>query len=188
MARVEVDYSRLRELPEDGYVTERVGSCNIIEVSDDAEGPPEQRNSTQEQEPVQMTGGYVPNLHDNQSEFEMLRGAAAQLPPGVDQIIVTHPPVQSTPINEHMQLPIAIDAFPTLFPNRMADFNETWSDKVSMADWAQHLMQIKGGRFARHPRFRYWVLNTIMCHEAKAKARLPSFPNISPNSKGYPGR
>ena len=100
-----------------------------------------------------MTGGCVPNLNDNQSEFEMLRGAAAQLPPGVDQIIISHPPVRSTPINEHMQLPIAIDAFPTLFPTGMADFNETRSDKVSMADWAQLLMQLKGGCFARHPRF-----------------------------------
>ena len=31
-------------------------------------------------------------------------------------------------------------------------------------------MKFKGGRFARHPRFRYWALKTIMRHEAKSKA------------------
>ena len=36
-----------------------------------------------------------------------------------------------------------------------------------MKEWAAHLLRLKGGRFARHPRFRYWALNTIMHQTAK---------------------
>jgi hypothetical protein len=40
-----------------------------------------------------------------------------------------------------------------------------------MAEWAAHLIRYEDGRFARHPRFRYWALNIIMQHEAKRASK-----------------
>ncbi|KAJ6566531.1 hypothetical protein B0H19DRAFT_1138090, partial [Mycena capillaripes] len=40
-----------------------------------------------------------------------------------------------------------------------------------MAEWAAHLIRFKDGRFAHHPRFCYWVLNTILWHDAKKASK-----------------
>ena len=77
------------------------------------------------------------------------------------------PSVHGTPISEYSGHPIAIDAFPTLFPTGEADFETNCALKVDRKEWAVHLLCLKGGHFAKHPRFRYWVLNTIMHHTAK---------------------
>ena len=79
------------------------------------------------------------------------------------------PPMYGTPINGHSghHIAINIDAFPTLFPTGVADIATHWEEKVEMKDWALHLIKLKGGRFARHPRFRYWVLNTMMRQTAR---------------------
>jgi hypothetical protein len=81
------------------------------------------------------------------------------------------PAVRSTPIPENGVYQIAIDAFPTLFPTGKADFNAPRGQKMSMEEWAAHLMHYEDGRFARHPRFRYWALNTIFRHRAKEASR-----------------
>jgi len=36
-----------------------------------------------------------------------------------------------------------------------------------MEEWAAHLLHLKDGHFAHHPRFHYWALNTIMRKTAK---------------------
>ena len=53
-------------------------------------------------------------------------------------------------------------AFPTLFPTGDADFAAPRVHKVTIGDYMKHLMMYKDDRFARHPRFRYFALNTEM--------------------------
>lgn len=55
-----------------------------------------------------------------------------------------------------------------MFPTGEADFAADRGEKVDMKEWAAHLLRLKGGHFAKHPQFRYWVLNTIMCQTARA--------------------
>ena len=145
--RVEVDESRLDQLPADAFVDDQLRSIETFEVNDtDEQGPPEDPNN--DQEPTQMTAGCVPNLTNDQSEFELLC-RDAQLPSGVNQMVLTAPQVHGTPINEHMGIQIAIDVFPTLFPPGQADFHTAHPKaKVSLKEWAQHLIRYKGGRFA----------------------------------------
>jgi len=54
-----------------------------------------------------------------------------------------------------------------LFPTGRGGFDEPRQHKVSEKDWANHLLQLCGGQFARHPHVRYWALNTILQHETK---------------------
>lgn len=103
-------------------------------------------------------------MHDSRTEEEQLRQAAFN---SGDPIILPMPSIRGTPISEYSGCSIAIDAFPTLFPTGEADFEANHALKVDMKEWAVHLLRLKGGRFAKHPRFQYWVLNTIMRHTAK---------------------
>ena len=123
-------------------------------------GPPEASHDAEAEQPDPLySAGFVPNLQDRQTEEDHLCQAALQVD---DPVILSMPSMCGTPINEHSGHHIAIDAFPTLFPTGVADIAADRDEKVEMKDWALHLIKLKGGCFARHPRFRYWVLNTMM--------------------------
>jgi hypothetical protein len=128
-------------------------------------GPPDASHDGDAQQPDPLfSAGFVPNLQDWQTEENHLRQAVLQPD---DSVILTMPSMCGTPINEHAGHHIAIDAFPTLFPTGKADIAAECGVKIEIKDWASHLMKLKGGRFARHPRFRYWVLNTMMRQAAR---------------------
>lgn len=99
--------------------------------------------------------------------MDQLRNAA-HAPPDVQ--VLSMPVVRGTPLSEYGSN-IAISAFPTLFPTGKGGFDEARQHKVSEKDWANYLLQLRGGRFARHPRFRYWALNTILRHETKKASK-----------------
>src|SRR5882762_2734893 len=128
-------------------------------------GPPEATDDAAPQEPNPLfSAGFVPNMHNRQTEEEHLRQAAFQVD---EPVILTMPSMRGTPISEHSGHQIAIYAFPTLFPTGEADAIADQEEKVEMKDWALHLIKLKGGCFARHPRFQYWVLNTMMRQTAR---------------------
>uniref|UniRef100_A0A1X7U4Y7 Helitron helicase-like domain-containing protein n=1 Tax=Amphimedon queenslandica TaxID=400682 RepID=A0A1X7U4Y7_AMPQE len=53
-------------------------------------------------------------------------------------------------------------AFPTLFPTGAADFNGTRMNAITAGQYFTHLMKYDDGRFARHPCFCFFALNTEM--------------------------
>lgn len=53
-------------------------------------------------------------------------------------------------------------AFPTLFPNGTADLCEPRLVRVTPSDHFQHLIKYKDGRFAKHPRFRLFAMNSLL--------------------------
>ncbi|KAJ7929788.1 hypothetical protein B0H13DRAFT_1507614, partial [Mycena leptocephala] len=166
---VTIDWNRVNQLPENASVRNRlctVQSQNIPEPEPDT-GPPEEGENPEPQDPL-FTRGFVPNVTNGQTEIEQLRAAALN---SDEPIILTMPAIRGTPITEHSGRPITIDAFPSLFPHGEADFTALREDKVTMTEWAAHLMRFKDGRFARHPRFRYWALNKIMRHDAKKASK-----------------
>ena len=62
-------------------------------------------------------------------------------------------------------------AFPVLFPYGLADISAGRADsKVKLADWAEHLLWYKDGRFAAHPYWKFVVMNRIMREQAKGQA------------------
>src|SRR6202047_4147949 len=165
--QVAVDYARLDQLPVDGLVHERLRTMENEQMEDAFlnTGPPETVDDEEPQEPNPFfSTGFVPNMHNRQNEEEHLRQAAFQAD---EPVILTMPSMHGTPISEHSGRQIAIDAFPTLFPTGEADAVANRDDPVEMNEWALHLIKLKGGRFARHSRFIYWVLNTLMRHTAR---------------------
>lgn len=123
-----------------------------------------------------MSHGAIPNIRNNLSEFEHLHSAAAVpsniipppptvLPEEFEETVLTAPAILSALLNEKLDL--AIGVFPSLFPEGIAELNAPCALKVNPKEWAGHLMCYKGGRFARHPRFCYWIHNTRMRDAAK---------------------
>src|SRR6202050_3158349 len=165
--QVAVDYTQLDQLPVDGLVHDQLRTMENEQMEDAFlnTGPLEASHDTEAQQPEPLfSAGFVPNLQDRHTEEDHLCQAAMQ---GDEPVILTMPSMHGTPINEHSGHHIAIDAFPTLFPTGEADIVAERDEKVEMKDWASHLMKLKGGRFARHPRFQYWVLNTMMRQTAQ---------------------
>jgi len=179
-----IDHERLLQLPENDLVHDRIREIvheQLEEQEPDilAQGPQDDSlpvNEGEIQNPM-MSHAAIPNLMNNMSEFEQLCPAAAtepsvppeEPPPAwtevMEEIVLTAPAILSAPLNEKLEL--AIDVFPSLFPEGIADLNAPRALKVNPKEWAGHLMHYKGGRFARHPRFCYWIYNTRMRDAAK---------------------
>ena len=53
-------------------------------------------------------------------------------------------------------------AFPTLFPTGAGDFSGQRQNQVTIGNYFKHLMMYDDNRFAKHPRFRFFALNTEM--------------------------
>lgn len=80
-------------------------------------------------------------------------------------------PFRSTPIAEfNTTQPVLSWTFPTLHPRGEADSLNPRLRSVSFHDYIQHLLKFHDGRFARHPRWRYVVFNTLMRKQSSQRA------------------
>src|SRR6184192_595270 len=63
-------------------------------------------------------------------------------------------------------------AFPTLYPTGAADLRSGRSREIKPAEYFSHLLKYKDGRFACHPRWRYFALNSQMRWRALQEAKV----------------
>jgi hypothetical protein len=81
--------------------------------------------------------------HVRQRVQEVVRGAVQR-----DQNIINMPPADAqNPVNENTLRYMSM-AFPTLFPDGRADFNQPRLHSVTLGDYFKHLHLYKDGRFA----------------------------------------
>ena len=165
--QVTMDYQQINQLPENDLAHDRLHNIEnqyLEDVFQDV-GPPEAPdNHSEAQNGPLYSAGFVSNMHDSHTEEQVHQAAFNS----GDPIILPIPSVHGLPISGYSGHPIAINAFPTLFPTGEADFEANHVLKVDRKELAVHLLCFKGGCFAKHPHFCYWVLNTIMHHTAKA--------------------
>lgn len=76
--------------------------------------------------------------------------------------IINWPQVGPQPINEFTSSGYIARAFPTLFPYGRGDLRNLPIMSISANKYFKHLMKYKDGRFAKHPRFRFFALNSFM--------------------------
>ena len=82
------------------------------------------------------------------------------------------PNIANTPIKEFSTEGYMTCAFPVLFPTGAADFSAPRPRTVTIGYYFKHLLMYRDGRFARHPRFRYFALNTEMRHRALGAGQI----------------
>ena len=81
-------------------------------------------------------------------------------------------PSSVSPINEFKTEGYICSVFPTLFPQGSADVLAPRERTVTIVSYFKHLMLYHDQRFATHPRFRYFALNTQMRHQALQTGRI----------------
>jgi hypothetical protein len=135
-----IDNDRIQQLPEDGLVHDQLLNLTTSEINpEEDQGPPEDGKN---QPPANLhSNEYVPDLHIGTHEIDQLRNVVAALP---DVQVLSMPVVHGTPLFEYGSN-IAINAFPTLFPTGWGGFDEPRQHKVSEKDWANYLLQLRGG-------------------------------------------
>ena len=102
---------------------------------------------------------------------QFVHGQPSDNQPGSQQTLMW-PSIGGRPISEFTTEGYFSCAFPTLFPTGAAEFLDARQRSVTIGNYFQHLMMYDDGRFAKHPRFRFFALNTEMRWRAIQAGRV----------------
>jgi ATP-dependent DNA helicase PIF1 len=176
---IEISNYRLNELPVDDDVEDQLIVQDQAGANTEAE---EQARSNEEgdghdDEPAVAA---VKDLIADTTEIEQLREQIRQKPQNNQNTvgnqpdkfdIPTAPAVRSTPLNQFDESePQLSMAFPTLFPQGLAEYTTPCPRAITFSNFVRHLFLQKSGRFYQHPCFRYAVFNMITHHQINDKA------------------
>lgn len=159
---INIDNETLDSLPEDDSIVDMIPQVPdqiINENPDDTEN-----------EGDGISRSFVPLLPATQSEKVAINDTLERLQNQNEH--TAWPEIDGSPINEFQTIGYIARAFPTLYPTGIADLRTPRIKKVNPAEYFKHLMWYKDGRFARHPRWRYFALNSIMRWRALQEGRV----------------
>ena len=165
---VRIDSDALALLPEDGDLT---GLCSMtLESSDDDQelSPPQDVDPYD----AHLARTFVPSTAQRLTEQETIRQSINEQQPHQAHPTAPWPASSGTPINKFNTEGYISCAFPTLFPTGAADFVAPRPNAVTIGNYFKHLLMYDDGRFARHPWFRYFSLNTEMRWHALQAGRI----------------
>lgn len=144
---ISINSTTLSQLPENGYLSG---------LSVETEGHIDSSGSS----------SFVPSTYRKQETIQRSIDDRQKQSP------VMWPPQGSTPVDEFHSEGYFTLAFPTLYPTGDADFTVPRHRTVTIGNYFKHLMLYKDGRFSKHPRFRYFALNTEMRRRALESGRI----------------
>ena len=166
---ITINTTALAQLPEDGTVSTLVSvteDCSTPDTVSSASDTP----ATSEVQDDHISHSFVPIAVPSMTEQEAVQQAVAQHQSSDTPLM--WPSIGGMPLNEFTTEGYFSCAFPTLFPTGAADFLGERQVPVTIGNYFKHLMQYDDGRFARHPRFRFFALNTEMRHRALQTGRV----------------
>ena len=168
---VHINHDALALLPEDGNLT-ALRSVTLNSTAEEQAMP-----SVQDVDPynAHLPGSFVPSAARRLTEQETIRQSVQERQSDQQPVAtptLSWPPSGAIPINEFTTEGYMSCAFPTLFPTGDADFVAPRPLTVTIGNYFKHLLLYKDGRFARHPRFRYFALNTEMRWRALQAGRI----------------
>ena len=163
---VHLNQDMLQRLPENSDISE------IASLQLEKSATEEQEQSSQEDlYGAHLASSFVPNAVQQHTEQETVRQSIEQRQSGSAHTLMW-PTIGGTPINEFTTEGYFSMAFPTLFPTGDADFLGQRCNQVTIGNYFKHMLMYKDGRFARHPRFRFFALNTEMRWRALQAGRI----------------
>lgn len=159
---VTINHDIVEQLPIDSDLTNLI----TVRVSSDELEIPVQQDDPYDSN---MHGTFVPTVTAGITEQQAIHQSVMNQPAMQH---VNWPATERNPINEFTTEGYIACAFPTIFPGGSADFLAPRQRMVTIANYCKHLMMYQDQRFAKHPRFRYFALNTIMRHRALQTGRI----------------
>ena len=171
---VRINQEALAMLPEDGDLS---GLRSVtVDSTDEDTTSPSTLDEGEDPYSTHLSGSFVPSTTQRMTEQETVRQTVQERQrhrqPAAAPPTVSWPPSGSTPINEFNTEGYMSCAFPTLFPTGAADFLAPRPLAVTIGNYLKHIMMFEDRRFARHPRFRYFALNTEMRWRALQAGRI----------------
>lgn len=143
---IEISEENLNTLPENGNVFDKV-----VHIIDDTNNQSEENNDT-------ITDEDIVNLV-TETCVPMFGQPTA---PEKAEFVLDWPSIDNQSINEFKTCGYVSMAFPCLLAYGKADLRSPREHKITAINYFKHLMNYKDERFAKHPRFRYFALNSIM--------------------------
>ena len=164
--QVHLNEDVLQQLPENDDVSQ-LTSLQLEESTTDEHSLSSQDNLYE----AHLPSSFVPNAQQQQTEQETVSQSIEQRQSGSSHILMW-PTIGGTPINEFTTEGYFSMAFPTLFPTGAAYFLGQRCNQVTIGNYFKHMLMYEDGRFARHPRFRFFALNTEMRWHALQAGRI----------------
>jgi len=167
---ITINYDALLLLPENGNL------IDLPSVTIESESTVAQHEDAQDRNlyDAHLSRTFVPVTGRKMTEQETIRQAVhdtrSQQPSAPTPALAW--PSCGSPVNEFNTEGYMSTAFPTLFPTGAGNFLAPRQCAVTIGYFFKHLMMYQDGRFARHPRFRYFALNTEMRWRALQTGRI----------------
>ena len=175
---VTIDTTSVVQLPQDGNVSHLLSVANdcsspdILTTVDETPAGDAATTSVVEDDD-HISQSFIPVALTSMTEQETVRQSVEQRQTSSSSHIpLMWPSIGGMPLNEFTTEGYFTCAFPTLFPTGAADFLGQRQVSVTIGNYFKHLMQYDDGRFAKHPRFRFFALNTEMRHRALQTGRV----------------
>ena len=167
-AGITLNESNLQQLPDDMDVLDVLHTLPVDSEMSPTGNENNENNDTPYDTPAESVA--VPDLAPEDTELDQLRQQVMGRR-DEEQVHLTMPSFRETPIREFdLSQPVLSWAFPTLYPTGQGEFLMPRLRSVPYQKYAKHLMKYHDGRFARHPRWRYVVFNTLMRKQASERA------------------
>ena len=158
---VQLSQEALQQLPQDGDIR-NIRSFLVDESSTD---------QCEDLYGAHLSTSFIPNPTQQRTEQETVQQSLEDLQSGSPHRLMW-PTLGEAPINEFTTEGYFSLAFPTLFPTGAADFLGQRCNQVTIGNYFTHLLKYDDGRFAKHPRFRFFALNTEMRRRALQAGRI----------------
>ena len=170
--QITINHDTLAQLPQDGNLS-NVSTVTMPCPSLSEEGiRPEQGDESIDDH---LTQSFVPTATRSMTEQEAARQSVQQRQSGQNlsnSSPVMWPSIGGSPINEFTTEGYFSCAFPALFPTGAGDFTGQRQNQVTIGNYFKHLIMYDDSRFAKHPRFRFFALNTEMRWRALQAGRV----------------
>ena len=170
--QIHISQDALAVLPQDGNLSNVATVTTPCPPQGEDEVTPAQGDESYD---GHLTQSFVPTAIRSMTEQEAARQSMQQRESGQSSSTpsaVMWPTIGGAPINEFTTEGYFSCAFPTLFPTGAGDFSGQRQNQVTIGNYFKHLMMYDDSRFAKHPRFRFFALNTEMRWRALQTGRV----------------
>ena len=169
-----IDMNTLAQLPEDGSLSNLTSiSVEIPENRDNTatsatSASPQRtamKETTDNSDPydADLPQSFVPLATRSMTEQEAVQQSLQERQTSSPSpATMMWPSIGEVPINEFTTEGYFSCAFPTLFPTGAGDFSGQRQNEITIGNYFKHLMMYDDGRFAKHPRFRFFAHRILL--------------------------